>query len=745
MEPQGYDNEHMAPGVSRRDVMRLPAIAGAAAVIGQALPRSARAAGRGAAQTTADTAQLLLAGAPSGAPAVASTFTPVRPPATPLVVRSPYLSTWLPADNLPGTWPAFWTGHVTAMTGIVRVDGVAYTFMGAPGLAALALRGAVQYSLDLTATRSRFGLKAGGVALTVTFLSPIEPGDLRRQSMPLSYVIIDASSDDGQPHRVSIYVDISGEWAHGNTGTPIVWSQEDVGGSGQSLVSLTNAPASPQPLTEAGDMAAWGTVVWSTAARPGLTWQIGADQIVRSAAATAGALANTVDQNQPRPINDNWPVFAFNLDLGTLTGPAGPMVISIGHVRDPAVSYLGTPLPPLWKSYWPSWQAMAAFFHADCPAAQQRCGALDAKIRVAATRAAGAAGEQYAALCALALRQAYGGTELVSRNGTPWAFLKEISSDGNVSTIDVTYPGSPVFLYADPAYLGLLLAPLLDYPENGGWPKQFAEHDLGSHYPVAAGHNDGNEEDMPVEESANMLIMSAAYVARAGSAAGSFATAHYRILKQWADYLVANALDPGFQNQTDDFTGFIAHSVNLALKGIIGIGAMSQIATAAGNAADASHYLGVARGYITQWAAMAQDNPASGSPAHLKLAYDQPGTWSLKYNGYPDALLGLGLVPASVAAQEAAWYAAQENQFGVPLDIRHSYTKTDWELWTAAWLRGQPIRDFLISSVYNFADTTPSRVPFTDWYDTVNDRQVGFQARPVIGGVFALLTLPLGS
>ena len=59
-------------------------------------------------------------------------------------------------------------------------------------------------------------------------------------------------------------------------------------------------------------------------------------------------------------------------------------------------------------------------------------------------------------------------------DGQPWAFLKEISSDGNVSTVDVVYPASPAWVYADPAYLGLLLEPLLGYAETGGWPKAFA-------------------------------------------------------------------------------------------------------------------------------------------------------------------------------------------------------------------------------------------------------------------------------
>jgi len=667
-------------------------------------------------------------------------FDPLRPPAVPLAVRSPYLSTWLATDNLPGTWPSFWTGRITAMAGLATIDGTPYVFLGAPSLPNTTPFPTMrQISVETTATSSQFVLQQGGVELDITFLSPVEPGDLSKQSMPLSYVSAQAHSVDDKPHKVSLYFDISGEWASGNADTPITWDEQRYSGvGGANLISLSCTPAAPRVFAEANDSAEWGTVVWSTQDRPGLTWQIGGDAAVRSQLISHGTLLDTVDQRKPRPINDQYPVFGFNLDLGTVSRkPAEPFVISIGHVREPAINYLGTPLPPLWKSYYPTWQAMVAAFHADYDAAGQRADQLDRKINTDAERAGG---PRYAALCSLALRQAYAGTELVSHNGQPWAFLKEISSDGNVTTIDVTYPCMPVFLYADPAYLGLLLAPILDYVENNTYPKPFAPHDLGSHYPNATGHLNGQgEEDMPVEESANMLIMAATLINRLPApAATTFAQQHYKICKQWADYLVGNALDPGFQNQTDDFTGFIGHSVNLALKGIIGIGAMSQIATKANKPTDASGYLATARSYITQWAQKAQDNTGN----HLKLAYDQPGTWSLKYNGYADRVLGLGLVSPTIAAKEAAWYLTRANTYGVPLDIRHTFTKNDWEMWTAAWLKDhQDIRNLLIDSVYEFATTTPSRVPMTDFYDTVIDRQNGFQARPVVGGFFALLTV----
>jgi hypothetical protein len=703
-----FDHRHSEGSMaSRRHLLQLGTTAGVGLTVGSVLPAPAS------------------AGRPGGS-------TALRPPAVPLAVRSPYLSAWLAADNLPGAWPTFWTGRITAMTGLATIDGEPFLFMGspsAPGPYPFATMR--QTSLTTTATKSEFVLEQAGVELTVTFLSPVSPGDLRRQSQPLSYITASARSIDGQTHRLSVYVDISGEWASGDAGHMITWDQRSDAG----ILSLSYEQTAPRQLGENADTAEWGTIVLSSPARSGLTWQIGPDGDVRRQVATHGALANTVDGDKPRRINDRWPVFAINLDMGTVGRHASaPFVLSIGHVREPAVSYLGEQLPPLWKSYWTAWPAMVAAFHADYAGAVTRCARLDAKIRRDATQAAG---EQYAALCALAFRQAYAATELVSRDGKPWAFLKEISSNGNMQTVDVTYPAMPVFLYADPEYLALILAPVLDYVEHHGYPHVFAPHDLGTHYPNADGHLSGTgEEDMPVEESANML---AAYLARIPAGARSaYAKAHYPILKQWADYLVTAALDPDLQNQTDDFTGFIAHSVNLALKGIVGIGAMSRIATAAGKPDDANSYLSTAQSYIGQWQQKATD--ASGE--HLKLAYDQDGTWSLKYNGYADRLLGLGLVPASVAAKEAAWYLSRAATDGVPLDIRHTYTKADWEMWTAAWLKDHAeIRDLLISGLYTFADTTAQRVPITDWYDTVTNRQNGFQARPVVGGFFALLTV----
>lgn len=676
---------------------------------------------------------------------------PIRPPAVPLVVRGPYLSTWLSGTKLPGLWPAFWTGHPTGMAGIVRVDGICYTFAGAPRFT-LDVAGdgsgrpsvprqsepaLGQSRLEVTPTRSRFDLEGAGIRLIVEFLSPVEPGNLRAQSIPMSYLLLTTASLDGRPHEVQIYVDISGDWAGAGPGS-ISGTPTRVSSSHGDLRAWAVSASQPRPCTEYEQQAAWGTVIWAAPRASGLTFQSGRDILVRREFVRHGQLAEGRDAGHHAAGNDR-PVFAFSFDLGRISAAPLTLPLLIGHVRTPAVRYLGQDLQPLWRTYFPTWRHMLSFFWADATAARRRADTLDSRITA---EAVAAGGQAYAGLCAIALRQAYGGTELVAGpSGKPWAFLKEISSDGNVSTVDVIYPASPAWLYADPAYLGMLLEPLLAYAESGSWPERYAQHDLGSSYPNATGHNDGIEENMPVEESGNMLIMAAAYLKRRPAAAAPFASVHYRILKQWADYLVSVLPDPGDQNQTDDFAGHIAHSVNLALKGIIAIAAMGQIAAVAGNAGDHAHYTALARRYISFWLMHAGD-PAG---QHLDLTYSGSdggnGTWGTLYNAYADRLLGTNLIPRTIQAEQAAWYSSMIKPFGLPLQTPHRYAKTDWEMFTAAWLSHYPIKNDLIQRVYAYANTTPSRVPFSDLYNTVTGHRVKFQARPVQGGIFALLAL----
>jgi len=191
------------------------------------------------------------------------------------------------------------------------------------------------------------------------------------------------------------------------------------------------------------------------------------------------------------------------------------------------------------------------------------------------------------------------------------------------------------------------------------------------------------------------------------------------------------------QVSTDDFAGALANQTNLAIKGIIGIGAMGQMASIAGDSASSSNYTSIATSYVEQWMQLG----TSSDGKHLTLAYGNDSSWGLSYNMYADKVLGLNLIPSSVYEMQTAWYPTVVNAYGVPLDTRHTYTKSDWQTWTAAIMTNTTVRDMFISSLYSYAADGENAQPLGDWYETLNGDVEGFRARPVVGGHLALLAL----
>ena len=700
----------------------------------------------------------------------AQTFTPIHPPAAPLITRAPYVNTWLGNSSgiAPGARTKFWDGTDKPITGIAFIDGAAYLFLGAPASTSVAntMR---QASLQTTPTRSIFKFEGGGVELTLDFLSPVEATDLKRLSMPLSDIITSVRSSNGASHTVSIYFDIAGEWAHGGNKASINWTPETIGlaadgsGTAGSLAAWTVTPSRPVVFEQKPSYPSWGRVLWATASADDLTTQSGQDSLVRGQFISTGRLAGTNDTDQPRAIDDKHPVFSFAKSFGTVTAtPSEPFTLLLGHERDPAINYLGRPIRSLWTQYWPSYEAMLAFAYNDREAAVTRSESLDLDVTKAATAVGG---PQYSSLTALLLRQAFAGTELTNATNDPYMFIEEISSDDNVQSVDLIYPAMPVFLYLNPKLLRYLVAPIIAYTESGKWPEAFAPHDLGTRYPNAAGHNKGGGENMPVEATAGMLIMADAYMQHVPSAeAASYAKAHYPMFKQWADYLLtvppgvahSNAVDPQYQKGTTDVLGFSAHNVNLALKGIIAVGAMGQIATLAGDAEQAQYYSQQAQRGIGTWAKLSQNTAST----HLLLNYREPANayspstlgeadteYSLKYNVYADKLLGLNLVPKSIVTEEAAFYSTLEHPNGIllqpetiadPPNPRTHFTTAFWELWTAAAMGDRTLEQNLIDEVFHYANTSTSGRAFPDRYDPTGSYN-SFEARSVMGGAFAPL------
>jgi hypothetical protein len=362
-----------------------------------------------------------------------------------------------------------------------------------------------------------------------------------------------------------------------------------------------------------------------------------------------------------------------------------------------------------------------------------RCVAFDEKLVADLTAAGGA---KYAAICALAYRQAIGAHTLAaSVDGEPLFFSKENFSNGCIATVDVTYPSAPLFLLLQPKLLEGMLTPILHYASLPRWKFPFAPHDLGQ-YPLANGQVYGGgertqDDQMPVEECGNMIILCAALARRTGSA--EYAARYWGLLTRWAAYLKEKGLDPEKQLCTDDFAGHLGHNANLSLKAIVALTGYAQLANCLGHKQTAEEYRDSAKAMADQWQAMADDGD------HSRLAFDRPGTWSQKYNLVWDRLLGLGLFSESVAAREVAFYKTKLDKFGLPLDIRKTYTKNDWIIWSATLATNRADFQAIVDPIFDWLDQTPSRVPLTDWYETTDGRQVGFQGRSVVGGFFIKL------
>jgi hypothetical protein len=359
----------------------------------------------------------------------------------------------------------------------------------------------------------------------------------------------------------------------------------------------------------------------------------------------------------------------------------------------------------------------------DYTSVMKRCRDFDARLMKDAEEAGS---REYAELCALAYRQAIAAHKLVTDKDDNLLFLsKENFSNGSIGTVDITYPSSPLFLIYNHDLLKGMLTPIFYFSESGQWTKPFAAHDVGT-YPLANGQTYGG--DMPVEESGNMLILTTAIALREGNA--NYAAKHWDVLTTWADYLLQKGLDPENQLCTDDFAGHLAHNANLSIKAIMGIAGYGKLAEMLGKKETAEKYITSAKDMAHKWTQMADAGD------HYRLTFDQPDTWSQKYNLIWDKLFGLNIFPHEIAQKEIVYYLTRQNKYGLPLDSRKTYTKSDWILWSACLTDDINAFEQLIAPIYNYANETTTLMPLSDWHETINGKSVGFRARSVVGGYF---------
>lgn len=647
----------------------------------------------------------------------------VRPPAVPLVANDPFLSIWSMSDELTGSPTRHWTEKNHRLTSLVRIDEMCYRLMGdAPS----DLPAAKQVGLTVLPTRSIYEFEIDGVHLTLTFMTPLLPDDLVLMSRPVSYVTWTATSTQGN-REIAVYIDAEAELAVNNPEQRVTLER----GAAGDLATLRAGSVDQPVLGSRGDdhridwgyfyLAAKGGDAGIVRARAGRAAFAGGNEL-HVAAADEG-------RSQAVPAKDA-AVMAMAFPLGSVGTEARSAYTILAYDDVFSVRYFNDDLKGYWTKDGATIDDLLQTAASEYDELVERCQRFDQEL-VADLHKVG--GDSFVQLGVLAWRQALAAQKIVADpSGLPLSFSKENNSNGCMATVDVLYPASPQMIVFSPNLLKASLVPLLDYSASDRWQHPNAPHDLGT-YPHATGQVYGGGDSnggMPVEETGNMLCMLAALAHAEGNA--EFSRKYWPLLTQWADYLKDKGLDPENQLTTDDFAGHIARNANLSAKAIMGIASYARLAEMLGHAEAAESYMNTARAYARKWMEMADNGD------HYALVFGEKGegTWSQKYNLVWDRLLELNVFPPEVVRKEVAYYLTKLNEFGLPLDSRATYTKLDWELWTAALAENEQDMRTIIDACARWVNTTESRVPTTDWYDTRSGRRNGFKARSVVGGIF---------
>ena len=584
---------------------------------------------------------------------------------------------------------------------------------------------AKQTACHVMPTSTYYTFTCGGVDLDLVFTAPFLMDNIELMSTPINFISYQVRSNDEQEHNVQFYFGTTPELTVDNnnqaTTTTIVRS-----GQRQYIKSGSK---DQNVLGKAGDLI---TIDWGYLYLPNVNGSISvADQDLTSETfATTGQLPESTTPFESVEEGD-MPQLSYVHDFGTVAQARSYMMFGYDEIYD--MRYMDVNYKGYWARNGKTIQQAFTEFQNKYDDIMTRCKAQD---QIIYDDGLAAGNVKYAEVLCASYRHCIAAHKIFEdKKGNLLFFSKENNSNGCVNTVDLTYPSAPLFLLYNTDLMKGMCTSILDYCESDRWGFDFAAHDLGTYphannqvyairFPTSNGGFGGN---MPIEESANIVILAAAISNIDGNT--DWADRYWKTLTKWTNYLVENGQDPENQLCTDDFAGHLAHNANLAVKAIMGVAGYGMLCFLRGDMDAYYTYMAKAKEMADNWCTLAKDGN------HYKLAYDKSDTWSQKYNMVWDKAWSLGLFSDLVKNQEYNYYLGKLNTYGLPLDSRSSYTKSDWEMWTAALARTNNYFLRISDLVWKYVNETPSRVPLSDWYFTDgNGGMASFRARSVVGG-----------
>lgn len=643
-----------------------------------------------------------------------------RLPAYPLLVKDPYFSFWMPADNPTESDVAFWHGEPKPIVGIIRVDGVEYGFLGKGQGVALLLK-----STEITAFGTKYTFAHGDFVFEVEYVSPLLPNDIDIMSLPVAYVNYAFKSENKHDVEVEIAMEerccFDTCFREDRTDLTRV-NRYSLNGCQAISIGLHRQYPLSNSMDEVG--ADWGYYY------------------------LCGDKANCRTNDERR-----W-IFAQN-EHENVKETNGFFTVAFDDIV--SIYYFGQYLTNYWmrggKTIFDAIEYGISAHDEIC----KKCVDFDKVIIKDATPFS----DDYLLVLYASLRQSVAAHKLVVDNDGNLLFLsKECNSDGCIATVDVSYPSIPMYLLYNPALVRGMMLPIFKYVRMATWKYDFAPHDVGI-YPYCLGQYyaiDNQKEcsellvkdwhkpevlpfyyqmpvdhelfdfnrQMPVEESSNMIIMAYLYYCVSGDK--QLLADNIDLLEKWVVYLEKFGLLPASQLCTDDFAGHLDKNANLAVKAIEGIYCFAEISRVLNNTEQTQRYMNLAKDYASQWKTL------YSAGDHTTLAHGNENSYSMKYNMAIDSLLQGNLFD-DVIPNELKYYDTVAEKYGVPLDNRNTHVKTDWMMWTASM--GAPFEtDKYAKYIINFFNDTEQRVPFSDWIDAKEPKYNMFRNRTVVSGHF---------